>query len=204
MEAAPWKSEDEMSNLYRERSLYLQRFCRLLSVIEMNGAKSRLSARRSDPFNAQERLSAAVDFQSVMVQTQMIPQKSVFCEWRPRCGQGHRYTHTEKYKHALRCKSTFRYPKEGLQKTFLSYSGSGLSGCLKRWHFYTVKVFQVFHSSPIFPLQSLEPKASPCSFKVTSLWNKFDYQGLLLWHFPKVKREKKAKEKGREGSLVAS
>lgn len=69
-----------MSNLYRERSLYLQRFCCLLSVIEMNGSKSRLSAHRSDPFNAQERLSAAVDFQSVMVQTQMIPQKSVFCE----------------------------------------------------------------------------------------------------------------------------
>lgn len=164
----------------------------------MNGLKSRLPACRSDPFNARERLSAAVDFQSVMVQAQMIPQKSVFCEWRPRCGQGHRYTHTETHKHTLRCKSMFRYPKEQLQKTFLSYSDSGLSGCLKRWHFYKVKVFQVFQSSPIFPLQSLEPKASPCSFKVTSLWNKFDYQGLLALALSRgQKRKKKSKREGR-------
>lgn len=111
----------------------------------------------------------------------------------------HSYKDSQTHTHT--CKRTFQYPIEGLQKTFLSYSHCGLSGCLKWWRLFLfkVKVFQVFESWPIFPLQPWTKrrvhaalKLHPCEINVIT-------KAFLLWHFPKVKRREKSKRKGRPG-----
>lgn len=143
----------------------------------------------------------AVDFHSGRVQPLMIPQKKEICfpwidteAWtRPRIHTVtpiHRSASISKSSASLKrlCNFFFQW--------FLSYSESARSDRSRRWHFYKANFFLSVWVS-LFPFQSLELKASLHSFKVASLWNKFDYQGLVALALPsgQKKKEKKKSEK---------